>query len=136
MLTLLDSRSMTPLPNESHTHPKDQHKSAYRRCHLSAQTAVQTITQLPEENLCILMLHLTFGEMPCPFEWNIFFKSISDLADVILHSNDWDPETLQADCKTLVPKPMLLHESIPFAEGLKQVVNIDINPRGTRQQST
>jgi hypothetical protein len=43
-------------------------KSAYRRCHLNAITAMQTITQLPDNNLGIIMLCLTSGGTPCPFE--------------------------------------------------------------------
>jgi hypothetical protein len=31
-------------------------KSAYRRCHLNAKTAIQTITQLPDDDICVLML--------------------------------------------------------------------------------
>jgi hypothetical protein len=46
-------------------------KSAYRQCHLNAITAMQTITQLPDNKLGIIMLCLTFGGTPCPFEWNI-----------------------------------------------------------------
>ena len=31
----------------------------------------------------------------------------------------------------LVPPPKFLNDSIPFAEGLKLIIEIDINPRGT-----
>jgi hypothetical protein len=105
--------------------------SAYWRCHLNSATAVQTITQLPEDNLCILMLWLTFGGTPCPFEWNIFLESIRDLADAILHDNSWDPATLHAQCQELVPPLHLLNNAAPFAVGLEQVVHIPIDPRGT-----
>jgi hypothetical protein len=57
-------------------------KSAYRQCHLNAITAMQTITQLLDDKLGIIMLRLTFGGAPCPFEWNII--SESDLANEIL----------------------------------------------------
>jgi hypothetical protein len=84
-----------------------------------------------EEELCILMLRLTFGGTPCPFEWYIFFKSIRDLADPILHNNDWGPSSLHAACQHLVPPMQLLDDDIPFTEGREQVVNIPINPWGT-----
>jgi hypothetical protein len=45
-------------------------KSAYRQCHLNAITAMQIITQLPDNELGIIMLCLTFGGAPCPFKWN------------------------------------------------------------------
>jgi hypothetical protein len=54
-------------------------KSAYKQCHLIAITAMQTITKLPNDKLGIIMLHLTFGGAPCPFEWNILSESIRDL---------------------------------------------------------
>jgi hypothetical protein len=71
-------------------------KSAYQRCHLNATTAIKTITQLTDDELCIIMLCLTFGGTPCPFEWNIIAESIRDLANAILHDDTWDPTTLYA----------------------------------------
>ncbi len=59
-------------------------KSAYRRCHLNTITAMQTITQLLNNKLGIIMLCLTFGGAPCPFEWNILLGSIRDLANKTL----------------------------------------------------
>ncbi len=82
-------------------------------------TAVQTITQLPEDDLCILMLWLTFGRTPCPFEWNIFLESISDLADAILYDNNWEPAILHTKCQHLVPPLHLLDNAVPFASGLE-----------------
>jgi hypothetical protein len=70
-------------PNKPIVLQKIDLKSIYRRCHLNAVTAVKTITQLTEDELCIIMLHLTFGGAPCPFEWNIISESIRDLANAI-----------------------------------------------------
>ena len=39
---------------------KIDYKSAYRRCHLNAKTAIQACTQLEEEGLAIIALRLTF----------------------------------------------------------------------------
>ena len=39
---------------------KIDYKSAYRRCHLNAEATVQSCIQLPEENLAIMALWLTF----------------------------------------------------------------------------
>jgi hypothetical protein len=58
-------------------------KSAYWQCHLNAITAMQTITQLPDNILGIIMLCLTFGGAPCLFEWNLLSESILDLANKI-----------------------------------------------------
>ena len=47
---------------------KIDYKSAYRRCHLSWITAIQTISQLPEAAIALITLRLTFGDSPCPNE--------------------------------------------------------------------
>jgi hypothetical protein len=106
-------------------------KSAYQRCHLNAITAIQTITQLPNNKLGIIMLCLTFGSAPCPFEWNILSESIHDLANEILFDENWDPLTNYAPSQHLVPAMELLDTSIPFAEGADLIVDIPVDPRGT-----
>jgi hypothetical protein len=106
-------------------------KSAYTRCHLNAITAMQTITQLPNDELIIMMLQLTFGGAPCPFEWNMLSDSIHNLANEILLDNNLDPRMLHAPSQHLVPAMELLDASIPFSEGAKFIINIPINPRGT-----
>ena len=118
-------------PNKPIVLQKIDVKSAYRRCHLNAETAIKTITQLTDDELCIIMLRLTFGGAPCPFEWNIISESIRDLANAILHDDTWDPTTLYAPSQHLVPSMILMDDSIPFAEGAEQIVDIPIDPRGT-----
>ncbi len=107
-------------------------KSAYRWCHLNTITAMQTITQLPDDKLGIIMLRLTFGGIPCPFKWNILLESIRDLANEILFDENWDPLTNYAPSQHLVPAMELLDASIPFAEGADLIVDILVDPRGTR----
>jgi hypothetical protein len=106
-------------------------KSAYWQCHLNAITAMQTITQLPNNKLGIIMLHLTFGGAPCPFKWNILLESIRDLANKILFDENWDPLTNYAPSQHLVPAMEFLNASIPFAEGVDLIVDIPVDPRGT-----
>ena len=118
-------------PNKPIVLQKIDVKSAYQRCHLNAITAIKTITQLTKDELCIIMLCLTFGGAPCPFEWNIISESICNLANSILHNDTWDPTTLFAPCQHLVPAMILMNNAIPFAEGAKQIVYIPIDPRGT-----
>ncbi len=106
-------------------------KSAYQRCHLNAITAVQTITQLPDEDLGIIMLCLTLGDAPCPFKWNILLESICDLANKILFDKDWNQLINYASSQHLAPAMALLDASIPFAEGAELIVEISIDPQGT-----
>ena len=47
------------------------------------------------------------------------------------HNKNWDPLTLYGINQHLVPPPKYLDDSIPFAEGLELIVEIDTDPRGT-----
>ena len=109
---------------------KIDYKSAYRRMHLAASTATQTCTQLPDENLAIIALRLTFGGAPGPYEWGVVSESICDLAMRILQDEDWDPNTLHAPNPELVPTAKMLDDDIPFAVGRKLIVDVPVNPRG------
>ncbi len=101
-------------------------KSTYRQCHLNAITAMQTITQLPDNQLEIIMLRLTLGGTPCPFKWNILSESIRDLANEIFLDENCDPLTNYAPSQHLVPAMELLDASIPFAEVADLIVDIPV----------
>ena len=106
-------------------------KSAFRRCNLSAATAIQCCTQLPTEGLILLYLRLTFGGCPCPNEWGVFSEPICDLATAILHNNLWTPADLHSPTQNLVPPPKAMNNNVPFGIGKELIVEIEINPRGT-----
>jgi hypothetical protein len=63
---------------------KIDYKLAYRRGILHFTMALQTATQLPDDDLAIITLQLTFGGAPCPFEWGIMSESICNLANELL----------------------------------------------------
>ena len=108
-------------------------KSAYRRCHLSARTAVQCCTQLPlsdREDVMLVYLRETFGGSPSPHEWGALAEPICDLANVVMHDDDWNPSDLHSPIQHLVPSPITLDSGIPYGEGRELIVNIPINPRG------
>jgi hypothetical protein len=106
-------------------------KSAFQRMHLNAATALQTCTMLPEFEILLMWLHLSFGGEPCPYMWGIFSKTICDLANAILLNDDWDPSDLFAPNQPLVLPRALLDNDIPFGEGAELIVDIPVNPRGS-----
>lgn len=108
-------------------------KSAYRRCHLHHATAAQSCAQLPDDEIALLMLRLTFGGTPCPHEWSVISETICDLATAILIDDDWDCSTLFSPQQHLIPSASFLPDDIPFGEGKDLIVNIDINDRGTHE---
>ena len=109
---------------------KIDYKSAYRRCHLNAKTAIQTCTQLPEDNLALVTLRLTFGGAPCPFEWGVFSETICDLSQTIMQCEEWNPTELQSPLGKSVPPVKYLQDEIPFAKGRALIVDIPVNPKG------
>lgn len=117
-------------PNYRILASKVDFKSAYCLCHLAARIGLQTCTQLPEFYLLVMMLRLTFGGAPCPFEWCVLSESICDLAIAIMQHSDWDPLTLHASNPDLVPEPKYFDDDVPLAVGRELAVDIPINPRG------
>jgi hypothetical protein len=60
---------------------KIDYKSAYPRGIFQFKTALKTAMQLLDKAIAIIMLRLTFGGAPCPFEWDIMLELICDLAN-------------------------------------------------------
>jgi hypothetical protein len=92
---------------------------------------MQTITQLPDKDLSIIILCLTFGGAPCPFEWNILSESIHDLANEILFDKNWNPLTNYPPSQHLLAAMALLDASISFAKDAELIVKIPVDPWGT-----
>ena len=105
-------------------------KSAFRRCHLNARTALQTCTQLPDDDLLVVSLRLSFGGRPCPQEWGVLAEPICDLTNTLLKPNDWNPNTLFSPYQKLVPPKLPLQDSVPFGEAKELAVEIPIDLRG------
>jgi hypothetical protein len=91
---------------------------------------MQTCTQLVKIGILLMMLRLSFGGKPCPSEWGVILETICDLANAILHNNDWDPDKLFAPNQHLVPVRTLLDDDTPFAKGAELIADIPIDPRG------
>ena len=106
-------------------------KSAYRRLHVSASIAKQSVTQLPREELALMALRLTFGGAPCPFEWGVISETICDLATAIIRDDDWNPNEVHAPKQEEFPPPIFLPDDIPLAEGKELIVDVDVHHRGT-----
>jgi hypothetical protein len=99
--------------------------------HLQGDTAIKTVTQVPNLSLALMMLRLSFGGAPGPFKFCVVLETICDLIITIMHNKSWNPYKLCGKNQHLIPLPKFLDDSIPFAKGLELVVDIPINPRGT-----
>ena len=105
---------------------KVDYKSAYRRGHLSAEAALQTVTQCVERDLAFIYLRLTFGGAANPSLWGDFAEPITDLANAILESDNWDPLKLYSPLQAEVPPIERLKADLPFASA--HPLSVDIHP--------
>jgi hypothetical protein len=114
-------------PNQQKLASKIDYKSGYCRDSLHTSTALQTVTQIPEDNIAIITLRLTFGGSPGPFKWGVMSKTICDLANKLLKCKDCDPLTLHLSVQKEIPTCQYLDNNIPFAEGRELIVEVPIN---------
>eukprot|EP00956_Cyclotella_meneghiniana_P034348 scaffold103894_cov40-Cyclotella_meneghiniana.AAC.3 len=109
---------------------KVDYKSAFRRIHLAWKTALQTCTHLPEAEIAILALRLTFGGSPCPAEWSAISELANDLTTAIMQHPDWDPSELFSPLISQVPPRSDLPDDVPFGVGKELVVDVPVNSKG------
>ena len=81
-------------PNERLLITKVDCKSAYRRVHLKAKTAVKSSTCTA--GMLLVALRMTFGGAPNPSQWSDISEVIVDLANDLVRRRDWDPSAWSA----------------------------------------
>ena len=69
-------------------------KSAYRRIHLKARTALKSCTSI--DDLLLVALRMTFGGAPNPSQWSDVSEVITDLANDLVRRSDWDPKAFHS----------------------------------------
>jgi hypothetical protein len=120
-------------PNVPIVLQKTDFKSAYRRQHTNADTAVQCMssaTMMGGTHFVFLNLRLSFGGSACPSEWCIISETITDLANRILNDETWDPKVLFPQLLAQVPETKTLKDEIPFAKGKPLLVDIPLEKVG------
>jgi hypothetical protein len=80
---------------------KTDWKAAYRRGHLSIQTALQCATQA--DDALLIPLRMTFGGAPCPADWSCIGDAGCDLANDIANSPNWHPKDLHSPHQYRLP---------------------------------
>ncbi len=90
--------------------------------------ALQTATKLPEDDLVLITLRLTFDGTPCPFEWGIMSESICDFANKLLKCEEWDPLTLHVLVQSDILTREYLDDNVPFAMGRELIADVPVNP--------
>jgi hypothetical protein len=89
-------------PQEKIFQVKSDYKSAYRRMHNAAHTAVQAAITIG--GFLLLALRLTFGGKPNPSRWSDLSEMLCDLGNDILRSPEsWDLDTLRSPHLSRLP---------------------------------
>lgn len=109
---------------------KIDYKSAFRRMHLSWQTALRSCTQLPEDRVAVMALRLTFGGRACPSEWSCLSEMVCDLANALINDPSWDPDDLYNPQSLRIPEMKSLPEDIKIAEAKELVIDVPVSDKG------
>ena len=110
------------------THPgkrilisKIDYKSAYRRAHLNWRSAIQSITQ--HDEFLQISLRATFRGTPNPYEWCTISESVTDLANLLINTKEWNPKDLHAPLQDQFPPDKYLRNSVSIATALLTIVS-------------
>ncbi len=82
------------------------------------------------EQFGLLSLRLTFGGSPCSNEWCTFAEMCTDLANDILHCQEWDPGLLSSPHQTKLPPAQYLDDTIPYCQAAELDVEIPPDDMG------
>jgi len=83
-------------------------KSAYRRVHFKAESALQsciTTKGLGGLDLALVSLRTTFGGSPCPSIFSKISETVTDLTNAIIRCSDYDPASFRAITVTYSARP-------------------------------
>jgi hypothetical protein len=102
--------------------------SAYRRCTLSVETAMESLTIFG--SFLLVALRLTFGGAPGPSMWGVISETSTDIGNSLLINKFWDHSTSFENISLPLEVPDSLPEDIPFAQAREVSVNIPVVDSG------
>ena len=105
---------------------KEDFKSAYRRLHLKASTAITSAVTIIFNNAkyVLIPLRLPFGGSPCPSDFCVVSDMITDAINDLLCNDDWDPSMVHSNYVSKIPAAIPSPIDIPFAKGRKLSVTM------------
>jgi hypothetical protein len=109
-------------------------KSAYRRLHFHAETAIQSVvtTQgLEEDPIALASLRATFGGASCPNLFTEISESVADLANAIVRCDEWDSNKTSSAHDNLIGKPILRSRIAKFEEARESLRDFGADNFGT-----
>jgi len=102
--------------------------AAYRRCHMSASSAQESLTIV--KGYLIMALRLTFGGSPCPNFWSCISESITDLCNMLIQNPNWNHELFFDPLSESIDLPLQEFDDVPFSKAKELSVSIPENDLG------
>jgi hypothetical protein len=107
---------------------KSDIKAAYRRVSLHGDTAPKCA--IMHRGFALVSTRLTFGGSPCPNEFCIVSETVTDLANDILHCQEWDPNEISSPHARNLRTAEYLSDTIPFTQAKDLDVDLPHDDHG------
>jgi hypothetical protein len=98
-------------------------KVAHRRVSIHGDIAEKCAIMY--EKLAFPSLQLTFGGSPCPNHFCLFSELIMDIANDLLHCQDWNPNLLGSPHNSKIADPIIKEPGIEFALAKPLDINME-----------
>ena len=105
---------------------KDDFKSAYRRFHLRASTAIKSavVIKMNTVKYLLISLRMPFGGSPCPSDFSLAADIITDTINDLMICREWDPKIVHSQYIRQVPEKIALGNEVQFASARAMSVSI------------
>ncbi len=111
---------------------KEGFKSAFRRLHLNALTALRSAVwvELDEVWYLLVSLRQPFGGPPCPSEFAVAADIVTDTINDLFEDENWDYKKVYSEAAEKIPKSVPLPDDIPYHPARELSIKIHIAPKG------
>jgi len=109
-------------------------KSAYRRVHFRAKSALQsciTTKGLGGLDLALVSLRTTVGGSPCPLIFSEISETVTDLTNAIIRCSDNDPASFPSHYSHLLGPAKVEPDDVPLAAACSLMIDPEADKFGT-----
>ena len=103
-------------------------KAAFRRAHLSPETALESMSVL--DDILMVSLRLTFGGAPCPPTWSCLSESICDLANDLMACPAWNHLEVRSPIQDSILPPLRLPDTVQIGQAVQLAVKFPSDETG------
>ena len=112
---------------------KEDLKSAYRRMHLEAKSALRSAVRVKFEEAwyVLISLRLPFGGSSCPPDFCLMSDIVCDVTNDLLLCKNWNESKVYSKLSNFVPPDEEMDEDIPFASAESLAVPVPTEDKGS-----